>query len=101
MQTGQVSIMCRAYSLPGAPVWFDVSGGRNGGSESAGGTSSDKIEFVFGNGPVFMGRIGCQRGNRKPVCRLLSAVEPERRPNNHRSNLGHSSSCSTSKWKQA
>src|SRR3954447_5261801 len=32
MQTGQVSNMCRTYSLPGAPVLFDVSGGRNGGS---------------------------------------------------------------------
>src|SRR5258708_31901265 len=28
MQTGQVSIMRRAYSLPGAPVLFDVSGRR-------------------------------------------------------------------------
>src|SRR6185503_11298397 len=27
METGQVSIMGRAYSLPGAPVWFDVRGG--------------------------------------------------------------------------
>src|SRR3954447_20462737 len=32
MQTGQVSNMCCTYSLPGAPVLFDVSGGRNGGS---------------------------------------------------------------------
>jgi hypothetical protein len=59
METGQVSIMCRADPLPGAPVLFDVSGGRNGGSESAGGTSSDKFEFVFGNRPIFMGGIGC------------------------------------------
>src|SRR4051794_3680995 len=48
MQTGQVSLMGRTYSLPGPSVLFDVSGGRNGGSESAGGTSSDKFEFVFG-----------------------------------------------------
>src|SRR4030088_1012641 len=59
MQTGQVSIMCRTYSLPGAPVLFDVSGGRNGGSESAGSTSSDKLEFAFGSRPIFMGRISC------------------------------------------
>src|SRR4051812_34169985 len=45
-ETGQVSLMCRTYSLPGAPVLFDVSGGRNGDSESAGSTSSDKFEFV-------------------------------------------------------
>jgi hypothetical protein len=76
METGQVSIMCRTYSLPGAPVLFDVSGGRNGGSESAGGTSPDKFEFVVGSRPVFMGRIGCQRRNRKPICHLSSAVEP-------------------------
>src|SRR6476660_8630611 len=57
METGQVSIMCRTYSLPGAPVLFDVSGGRNGGSESAGSTSSDKFEFVFGSRPIFMGRF--------------------------------------------
>src|SRR4051794_7786118 len=42
METGQVSIMCRAYSLPGAPVLFDVSGGRNSGSKSAGSTPPDK-----------------------------------------------------------
>src|ERR1700716_2723979 len=54
METGQVSIMYRTYSLPGAPVLFDVSGGRNGGSETAGSTSSDKFEFVFGSGPILM-----------------------------------------------
>src|SRR5262245_13495690 len=43
-EAGQVSIMCRTYSLPGAPVLFDVSGGRNGGSESAGGTPPDELE---------------------------------------------------------
>src|ERR1700750_1789726 len=59
METGQVSIMGRTDSLPGAPVLFDVSGGRNGGSESTGSTPSDKFEFVFGSRPVFMGRIGC------------------------------------------
>ena len=58
METRQVSIMCRTYSLPGAPVLFDVSGRRNGGSESAGGTSSDKFKFIFGSRPVFMGGIG-------------------------------------------
>src|SRR5271156_5979082 len=58
-ETGQMSIMCRTDSLPGAPVLFDVSGGRNGSSESAGSTSSDKSEFVFGNRPILMGRIGC------------------------------------------
>jgi hypothetical protein len=82
-----VSLMCRPYSLPGAPALFDVSGGRNRGSESAGSTSSDKFEFVFGNRPIFMGRIGRQRSNRKPICHLLSAVELERKPNNHRLNL--------------
>jgi hypothetical protein len=80
--------MCRAYSLPGAPVLFDVSGGRNGGPESAGCTSPDEFEFVFGSRPILMGRIGCQRSDRKPIGHPLSAVEPERRPNNHRSNLG-------------
>src|SRR6202140_2401700 len=59
METRQVSIMCRTYSLPRAPVLFDVSGGRNGGSESACSTSSGKFEFVFGSRPIFMGRIGC------------------------------------------
>jgi len=59
METGQVSIMCRTDSPPGASVFFDVSGGRNGGSESAGSTSSDKFEFVFGSRPIIMGRIGC------------------------------------------
>jgi hypothetical protein len=58
METGQVSIMCRTYSLPGAPVLLDVRGGRNGYSESAGGTSPDKFEFVFGGRPIFMGSIG-------------------------------------------
>jgi hypothetical protein len=85
-----VSIMCRADSLPGAPALFDVSGGRNDGSESAGSTSPDKFELVFGNRPIFMGRIGCERSHRKPICHLSSALEPERRPNNHRSNLGYS-----------
>src|SRR5690348_3079491 len=42
-ETGQVSIMCRADSLPGAPVLFDVSGGRNGGSEPVRSTSSDEF----------------------------------------------------------
>src|SRR5712671_1585825 len=80
METWQVSIMCRTYSLPGASVLLDVSGRRNGGSEAACGTSSDKFEFVFGSRPIFMGRIGCQRRNRKPICRLSSAVEPKWRP---------------------
>src|SRR5262245_47843294 len=53
-ETGQVSIMGRTYSLPGAPVLFDVSGGRNGSSESAGRTSPDKFEFAFGSYPIFM-----------------------------------------------
>src|ERR1700730_6757229 len=88
VETGQVSIMCRTDSLPGAPVLFDVSGGRNDSSESAGSTSSDKFEFVCASRPIFMGRIGCQRSHRKPICHLSSAVEPERRPNNHRSNPG-------------
>src|SRR3954447_10730345 len=88
MQTGQVPIMCRTYSLPGATVLFDVSGGRNGGSESAGGTSPDKFEFVFGSRPILMGRIGCQRSHRKPIGHLKSAVERQRRPDNHRWNLG-------------
>ena len=59
METGQVSITGRTDSLPGAPVLFDVSGGRNGSSESAGSTSSDKFELVFGSRPIIMGRIGC------------------------------------------
>ena len=84
VETGQVSIMCRTDSLPRAPVLFDVSGGRNGGSESAGSTSSDKFEFFFGSCPIFTGRIGCQRSHRKPIGHLASAVEPERRPNSHR-----------------
>jgi hypothetical protein len=87
MQTSQVSIMCRTYSLPGAPVLCDVSRGRNDSSETAGSTSPDKFEFVFGSRAVFMGSIGCERRHRKPICHLLSAVESERRPNNHRSNL--------------
>jgi hypothetical protein len=58
METGQVSIMCRAYSLPGAPVLFDVGRGRNDRSESAGSTPPDKFEFVFGSRPILMGRIG-------------------------------------------
>src|ERR1700694_5203258 len=36
-ETRQVSLMRRTYSLPGAPVLFDVSGGRNDSPESAGG----------------------------------------------------------------
>src|SRR5580704_6135629 len=48
VETGQMSFMRRPDSLPGAPVLCDVSGGRNGNSESAGSTSSDKFEFVFG-----------------------------------------------------
>jgi hypothetical protein len=59
VETGQVPVMCRTDSLPGAPVLFDVSGGRNDSSESAGSTSPDKFEFVFGSRPIFMGRIGC------------------------------------------
>src|SRR5579871_2425292 len=55
----QLSIMCRTDSLPRAPVLFDVSGGRNSSSESAGSTPSDKFEFVFGSRPIVMGRIGC------------------------------------------
>src|SRR3984957_3906422 len=58
VETGQVSIMCRTDSLPGAPVLLGVSGGRNGSSESAGSTSPDKFEFVFGSRPIIMGRIG-------------------------------------------
>jgi hypothetical protein len=77
--------MRRTYSLPGAPILFDVGGGRNGGTEAAGSTPPDELEFVVGRRPVFMGRIRCQRGNRKPICDLSSAVEPERRPDNHRS----------------
>jgi hypothetical protein len=87
METGQLSIMCRTYALPGAPFLFDVSGGRNGRSESAGRTPPDEFKFIFGSRPIFMGRIGCQRSHRKPICHLSSAVEPEGRPNNHRSNL--------------
>src|SRR5580698_177494 len=83
METGQVSLMCRTYSLPGTPVLFDVSGRRNGGSESAGSTSLDKFEFVFGSRPILMGRIGCERRHRKPIGHLATAVEPQRRPNNH------------------
>src|SRR5580704_15125389 len=40
VETGQVSIMCRTYSLPGATALFDVGRGRNDRSESAGSTSS-------------------------------------------------------------
>jgi hypothetical protein len=58
METGQVSIMCRTDSLPGAPVLRDVSGGRNGDAESVGSTSPDKFEFAFGSRSIFMGRIG-------------------------------------------
>ena len=58
METRHVSIMCRTYSLPGAPVLFDMGGGRNGGAESAGSTPSDEFEFVFSNRSVFMRRIG-------------------------------------------
>jgi hypothetical protein len=76
METGQLSIMCRTYSLPGASVLLDVSGRRNGGSESAGSAPPDKFEFVVGSRPVFMGRIRCQRRDRKPICDLSSAVEP-------------------------
>src|SRR6185312_12591362 len=56
-ETGQMSTMCRTDSLPGATVLFDVSGGRNGRSESAGRTSSDEFEFGIGSRPVFIGRI--------------------------------------------
>ena len=59
VETGQVPIMRRAYPLPGATVSFDVSGGRNGSSESAGSASSDKFEFAFGSRPIFMRSIGC------------------------------------------
>src|SRR6185437_6388994 len=88
--------MCRTYALPGAPALFNVSGGRNGSSESAGSSSSDKFEFAFGSRPVFVGRVGCQWSNYKPICDLLPTVEPKRRPNNHRSNLQYSSSLATS-----
>jgi hypothetical protein len=87
MEAGQVSIMGRTYSLPGAPVLFDVSGGRNGSSEPAGGTPADEFEFVVSSRPVFMGRICGERRNRKPICHLSSAVESERRPDNHRLDL--------------
>jgi hypothetical protein len=93
-----MSIVCRTYSQPGAPVLLDVSGGRNGGSESAGGTSADKFEFVFGSRSIFMGRIGRHRRNDKPVCDLPSAVEPQRGPDSHQSNLGCSSLGSV-EWK--
>src|ERR1700743_2473707 len=66
-ETGQVSIIQRAYSLPGAPVLLDVSGGRNGGSKSAGGAATDKFEFAFGRRPILMRRIGCQRSHYEPV----------------------------------
>ena len=92
VETGQVSIMCRTYSLPGAPILFNVSGGRNRGSESAGCASSDKFELAFGSRPILVGRVGCQRSNYKPICDLLPTVESKRRPNNHRSNLQYSSS---------
>ncbi len=59
VETGQVSIMRRTYSLPRATVLFDVSGGRNGSSESTSSASSDKFEFAFGSRPIFMRRIGC------------------------------------------
>src|SRR5580704_2169444 len=49
LETGQVSIMCRTDSLPGAPILFDVSGGRNSSSESVGGTSSDKFQLALGS----------------------------------------------------
>src|SRR5690349_6951876 len=75
-QTGQVSVMCRTYSLPGASVVFDVSGRRNDSSESAGSTTPDEFELALGHRSIFMGRIGCQRRDRKPVCHLSSAVEP-------------------------
>ena len=54
-EAGQFFIMGRTDSLPGAPTLFDVSRGRNDSCEFAGGTSSDKFEFVFGSRPVFMG----------------------------------------------
>src|SRR4051812_19820372 len=73
MQTGQVSLMCRAYSLPGAAVLFDVSGGRDGECKPAGGTAPHEFEFVVGNRTVLIGSIGRQRGHRKPVRRRLSA----------------------------
>src|SRR5690349_5088526 len=80
-----MSIMRRADALPGAPVLFDVSGGGNGRAESAGGTPPDKFEFGLRGRPVFMGRIGGQRRHRKSIGHLKSAVEPERRPDDHRS----------------
>jgi hypothetical protein len=61
VETGQVSIMGRTYSLPGASALFDVSRGRNDRSESACRASPDEFEFVFGSRPVIMGSIGCQR----------------------------------------
>src|SRR4051812_11364379 len=89
-EAGQVPIMGRADPLPGASVLRDVSGGGNGGAESAGSPASDKFEFVIGSRPVIMGGIGCQRSHYKPICDLASAAEPKRRPDNHRSNLGYS-----------
>ena len=88
-QAGQVSVMGRAYSLPGASVLFDVSGGGNDDSESAGGTSADEFEFVVGRRPVFMGSIGRQRSDCKTVRHLSPAVESQGRPHNHRPNLRH------------
>ena len=70
VETRQMSIMCRTDFPPRAPVLFDVSRGRNGSSESAGSTSSDKFEFVFGSRPIFIGRIGCQRSDCKPIYHL-------------------------------
>src|SRR5579859_2459065 len=47
VETGQVSIMGRTYSLPGAPVVFDVGRRRDDSSEPAGSTPPDKFELVF------------------------------------------------------
>src|SRR4051794_25168117 len=86
-------LMGGADALPGTSVLCDVSGGRNGGAESAGRTPPDEFEFVVGRRAVFVGSIGRQRGNDKPVCDLSSAVERERSPNNHRSNLRRGRIC--------
>jgi len=49
-----MSIVYRTYSLPRAPVLFDVSGRRNSSAKATGSTSSDKFEFAFGGRPIFM-----------------------------------------------
>src|ERR1700760_3036522 len=85
-EAGQMSVMRRTDSLPGASVVGNISCGRNRGSESIGRTPPDKFEFGVGGRPVFVGRVGGQRSNDKPVCDLSPTVESKRRPDNHRSN---------------